>query len=1223
MHYKGSIFHVFLISLLFFTASAGFAQKALLRTSSQKRLVETARDHQWSINFHKAKPDTIHIMAFMVEFDTDTSYLTTGNGKFEMRGGGDKEKDEFRWYFNSKDTVYKFDDHPHDSLYFINQLETAAQYFRKVSRGKLVIKHSVYSKDPDGRQYTVPNSLPKYSPGGKKKGETLEQYYERKSTGLLRFSKDAIVEVSKLPDKSPFSRLSFQPSDSTIRDESGLKTVFLIFHAGATYFTDSRRDSEADMYDVFITPDYYKYYRDSLGLAQNGILVQGKNTLLIDEVMICSETANQDSLNCGIQGILVNQIARQLGIPDLWASSGSGVGGFCIMDIGADFNGNGFIPPYPSAWVRAFMGWDEPKVAPIGVANSYSVKALSTVLENVANGKESNDTTILMVPINEHEYYLIENRQRNLSGNRNLFKYDTSDQIRKPIASYPFHVNLDSVLKTIGPSRTVSLPQNNDIGLPASGILVWHVDEHLIRQRLQYNMVNSDSTYKGVRLVEADGIPDISVKFQNILGEQVYDFGGAEDVFPYESVIDSSSKIDRVIGFGPYTSPSTRSNDGGHTWIKLQFTPQHSVQKEYSVLIRGSHHHYTSNVSDSVFKVSVQWDYLVPSWPRRAAPEEFFEPVSGNFDPSSETQELVLVSKSGKIYAWSADTLLHQGYNKKLLFVNRVDLKGDTLYNSDTIRFLDSLPQISGMPSVIANRVFMPSANGCIYSLSSLSPSEARFDTIRLSAIPSCYVCNYADSAWAVGCKNGVIFFGNFMEPLNSVKLKSDSAVNAIASLKGSSSSIAVIQSDGSLSLCTAGKNTADLTTVVPGIAPYTLVTGDLDRDNALEIVVSDSRHGLWVYKADLKLAKGWTVKPTDWPSTYTYIDTSKHSKNDRSILPVNYSAPALADLDKDGHLDIVISGTNGIYAFNYKNVLLNGWPAYLDTRYWYQRGSVQSSPAIVTGTNREPLVLFSSATGENVTFRAAKVIKADLNTGTVWFYLENGALDSITDFTRAQMDTILNYNDSLIAHDITPGGLVDALTKEAKRPSEFTNSFLQSSWPLTAGSPLICSPMLCFMDQDQTPDLIAVSSEGWVYRWEIARKILPDSLFWPMPGYNNGRSFTYGGIAPPVLEVTREPISFFSYPNPARGIKNVTIKYQFSGPATNVRLDIFSITGFVVYSKKKMGNPPEELTGSYPSWNEHNVSIEKFGPGVYRCRLEATINGKKHSRFWKMAVIK
>ena len=274
----------------------------------------------------------------------------------------------------------------------------------------------------------------------------------------------------------------------------------------------------------------------------------------------------------------------------------------------------------------------------------------------------------------------------------------------------------------------------------------------------------------------------------------------------------------------------------------------------------------------------------------------------------------------------------------------------------------------------------------------------------------------------------------------------------------------------------------------MPGIAPYTLVTGDLDRDTALEIVVSDSRHGLWVYELDLKLAKGWKEKPTDWPSTYAYIDTKKQNADDRTVLPVNYSAPALADLDKDGHLDIVISGTNGIYAFNYKNALLSGWPAYLDTRYWYQRGSVQSSPAIVCGANREPLVLFSSATGDNITFRAAKVVKADLNSGTVWFYLEDGALDSITDFTRAQMDTILNYNDSLIAHDITPGGLIDALTKDAKRPSK-NNSIIQSSWPLTAGSPLICSPMLCFMDEDKTPDLIAVSTEGWVYRWKLPKR--------------------------------------------------------------------------------------------------------------------------------------
>jgi hypothetical protein len=53
------------------------------------------------------------------------------------------------------------------------------------------------------------------------------------------------------------------------------------------------------------------------------------------------------------------------------------------------------------------------------------------------------------------------------------------------------------------------------------------------------------------------------------------------------------------------------------------------------------------------------------------------------------------------------------------------------------------------------------------------------------------------------------------------------------------------------------------------------------------------------------------------------------------------------------------------------------------------------------------------------------------------------------------------------------------------------------------------------------------------------------------------------------------------------------------------------------------MGAPPHDLTGSFPDWNIHVVSLKGIGPGVYRCRLEATVAGKKQQRYWKMAVIK
>ena len=141
------------------------------------------------------------------------------------------------------------------------------------------------------------------------------------------------------------------------------------------------------------------------------------------------------------------------------------------------------------------------------------------------------------------------------------------------------------------------------------------------------------------------------------------------------------------------------------------------------------------------------------------------------------------------------------------------------------------------------------------------------------------------------------------------------------------------------------------------------------------------------------------------------------------------------------------------------------------------------------------------------------------------------------------------------------------------------------------------------------------------MYRWKLAREIMPDSLFWPQAGYDEGRSFAYGGSTLPVLVTDKEPISFFTYPNPAHRLNEVMVKYKFSGPATNVRFDIITFSGFSVFSSTSMGTPPSHLTGSYPDWNELRVPIANLGPAVYRCRIEATINNKKYAKFWKLAV--
>jgi hypothetical protein len=488
----------------------------------------------------------------------------------------------------------------------------------------------------------------------------------------------------------------------------------------------------------------------------------------------------------------------------------------------------------------------------------------------------------------------------------------------------------------------------------------------------------------------------------------------------------------------------------------------------------------------------------------------------------------------------------------------------------------------------------------------------------------------YRDSLWALGCEQGRVAFGSGRAAAGPpVRLPTAIAVCAVAALRDRPSTVAVIQLDGTLSLCSESDSIADTSVRVQnGIGPYTLVTGDLNRDSASEIVVCDSRHGLWVYKQNMSLAPGWEAMPSDWPSTYTLLPGAV---SDRSRKPLNLSPPMLADLNRDGRLDIVVGGTNGLYAFNYKGVLTGGWPSYLDKRFWYQRGSVVASPIAVTGSDRQPLVVFSSPTGERATYRIARIDSASKSKGIVWFKNEEGAADSVWDLPASLIDTLLTLGDSLVAPYVTPGGFVDAVNAKGKRPL-LNRALLApgtspgdpffSSWPLTTGSSPAVSPLAGRMESAVTaPDLFAVSTTGWVYRWHLAREIMPDSLFWPSVGYDAGRSFAYGGGTLPVLATDRDRLTFFSYPNPTAGSSDVMFKYKFSAPATGVRLDIFTFSGFSVFSSTSMGAPPSHLTGSFPDWNELRVPVSRLAPGLFRCRMEATVGGKKQVKFWKLAV--
>ncbi|MCX7726704.1 MAG: hypothetical protein N2053_07630, partial [Chitinispirillaceae bacterium] len=1079
--------------------------------------------------------------------------------------------------------------------------------------------------------YALDKPMTFYSPGGKKKKESWDEYYERKTLGLVTFIRDAIKVADGSKD-SPFANLHYDSTDGTIRDEKGRKTVFLIFHAGSSYLTDGGeqgsmgQDTPSDMIDVFVSSEFFKYFKDTLKLNSSGIEVKGANSsFIIDEIMMCSETSNQDGLNWGIQGILVNQVARQLGIPDLFSTSSgiSGIGAFCIMDFAGYSAGKGFIPPYPSAWVRAFMGWDKPIIAP--VPGEFNVKALSCVLDRDTAGLFTNgDTTILLVPINDHEYYLIENRQRNLQGNRELFKYDTTESDSVVIASYPYNVNIEkNVISTSGKkeSNVIQRVYNNDIGIPASGILVWHIDENIIRNRLTYNMVNADSSYRGISLVEADGITDLGIMFQDAFYQAAFDYGGAEDVFPHITTIEGKDTSIQIYGFGPFTLPSTKANDGGHTYLELSFLPfSKKTLLEFTAITKNDGIHYVKNFSDSFFTVIIKSDYSVNGWPKRVAPSFFFDPLIVDLDKREKGKEIFLTDSSGYVYIWNGKNI-SKNYNTIPIFVDRYDLLNRKIEGADTLFCFDKIYGIFTISTIVDDKIFLPAKGKKIYEFYWDTLLESiKKDSILLPSEPSSYVCNYYKNLWVIGFEDGKILYGKDRDILGIPQLPSDKPVCAIAAVNEYKGKVVVIHTDGTLSLVEIGDDKLNILSNVKisskAIGPFSIITADINRDDKSEIIVADSRHGLWVYNLELKLVEGWTEEPNDWPSYYVFDTTGN-----RNNYPINLSSPVVADIDRDGYLDILIGGTNGLYAFNHKGALKTGWPAFLDKRFthWYQRGSIVASPIVVTDAESKPLIIFSSPTGENLTYRFTKIIRADTSKGIVWFIKETGELDSVMELSKGEIDTLLRLSDSAIAPYTIPGGFVDALNSTGKRPKIKNISY----WPLTTGSPVVTSPLIGDVDENGTPDLIVVSSGGWIYRWELNDAILPDSLFWPQNGYNGSRTFAYGGKKVPVVVIEKEPLEFFSYPNPVKKSDFVSFKYKFSELAKNVKIDIYSYSGYKVYSQNKMGSPPYELSGSAPDWNIHTVSIKNLGPGVYKCRIEAEIGGKKYYKYWKMAVVK
>jgi hypothetical protein len=180
------------------------------------------------------------------------------------------------------------------------------------------------------------------------------------------------------------------------------------------------------------------------------------------------------------------------------------------------------------------------------------------------------ENNVVKININPTEYFLIENRT-------NWFRdFVSIDSVRYAEFlendSYPAYVQLvaDSIGATTDSNGVIVSIPDYDIGLPGSGLLIWHIDETVLQNGLSDYTINADRTLFGVDLEEADGAQDIGYPSIFLFTDPSAGYFG--DMW-YKGNLEYERANPNYEGMspelGPLTFPDSRSNTGSSSYIRI------------------------------------------------------------------------------------------------------------------------------------------------------------------------------------------------------------------------------------------------------------------------------------------------------------------------------------------------------------------------------------------------------------------------------------------------------------------------------------------------------------------------------------------------------------------------------------------------------------------------------------------------------------------------------
>ena len=543
---------------------------------------------QLQSHLHAPATDTLDILAIRVDFKRDTIPQTTGDGRF---------------LFARQNPNMIIDAPPHHRAYFEAQLLALKNYYASVSRGKLVLRYQVFPAAGD-EAYHLDQPMNYYAPG-RNDANSDKRLSELLQDGFKKADAAGGIDFSKF--------------DS-----------FILFHAGVGEDFASDFDSTPnDIASAFLTLEDLRKNLGNGSATYRGISVRN-GSFFIPDGIILPETQSRDIpgagfVEFGLLGTAALMFGHQIGLPNLFSTDNGtpGIGYFGLMDQGSN-NFEGLLPAQPEAWSKIFLGWEKPIVVTQG--------------ENleIAAALHENPNKIYKIPISDGEYFLLENRQRDVDGNRIAIGRD-GNGVRVEFKETGFIAGQSIGVITQVDEYDFGLPyaigENNRV-LPACGILIWHIDEDVIRRNYASNRVNADRDRRGVDLEEADGAQDLGRIYGFLDPGSGAENGIAEDAWwKSNPVITQFLRKDKPVEFGPSTAPNTASNSGAQTGIVI--TNFSEIQAVMTFSVRNAFH--------------------VSNFPQYAgAKPNALPPLLADLTGDSKL-DIVVATSAGEIFAWQMD----------------------------------------------------------------------------------------------------------------------------------------------------------------------------------------------------------------------------------------------------------------------------------------------------------------------------------------------------------------------------------------------------------------------------------------------------------------------------------------------------------------------------------------------------------------------------------------